>query len=77
MYLDNKDLRILRGKVYYENGLAAENIVVILDKILNDYEADFVAYTLTDEYGEYLFTIDDINCSYRVSAFEGSLNSLI
>lgn len=75
--MDIKDLKILKGKVYYENGLAAENAVVIMEKVSDCNQIDFVSYTITNEYGEYLFIIDNTDCSYRVSAFEGNLSDFL
>lgn len=77
MNLNISDSKILKGKVYYENGLEAKDVVVIMEKILDNNQMDFISYTVTNEYGEYIFIIDDIDCSYRVSAFEGNLNNFL
>lgn len=77
MKLRDKDLVMVKGKVYYLDKSPVKNAVVIIEKIIDEETAEFIDYTITNKEGEYLFLINNKEFSYKISAFEGILNSLI
>lgn len=73
------DTLLLRGFVHDSNYLPVINAIVILDKIMVEFNEElqkeesyfiYLAHTLTNEYGEFCFYITDKLSGYKIKVFD-------
>jgi protocatechuate 3,4-dioxygenase beta subunit len=75
-FIKEKDIVVVNGRVYDEQGTPVKGALVLLEKCNSNYGVfEMIGYTLTDECGHFTLEIIDKNHQHRITVKGSRLNN--